>query len=297
MCRRVTQIGKFSALNNGEGCVVGRFPQSDRLAEAPYPRKSKQILTSRFAGPQTAKEENEYRMSETKTHMNEENSTQAAEEVWVTDIFWSPEVSYGFSCEAEEADIHEFIRLIRAAKEGEPLQAADLPPEMWKTVDKSKFRPFPPMFRVNGFDAITGEMAEVLRRHNIGDTKLFPVTLLKEDRKTPFEGEFFFLNIREKKLAFDPGSSRNFKQPRNPNKRKGSIPHVLADDDISVNPSALIGPDLWLDPSLLGSYFIKGALARELINRKMIPSNQVVDHADISRCVVTSTEPAQKEID
>lgn len=208
------------------------------------------------------------------------------EEVWVTDIFWSTTVAFGFGCEARDQDMNRFIRLIRASKAGERLEAEDLPAEMWEIPKKKKPKKFPHMFRMNGFDTVSGEMAEVLRRHNIGDSKMFPVTLLKKDRKTPHEGEFFFLNIREKKEAFDPVASRKFTESPNREFWKGSLPLGLSDNDIAVDATALVGPDLWLDPSLFRSYFIKGALARELIERKMIPSNRVHDHADIARCIV-----------
>jgi hypothetical protein len=121
-----------------------------------------------------------------------------------------------------------------------------------------------------GFLTVSEAFAEVLSGFDLGRTQLRPVALLKSDRKTPFSGTYFFLNIGEVHRHFAPEYSARF-QPR-PKSRSSYIarlPHAKQDGDISVAPGALTGPDLWLDDTLGGSLFLSDRLVTALRAAKL----------------------------
>ncbi|WP_092777743.1 hypothetical protein [Jannaschia pohangensis] len=177
------------------------------------------------------------------------------------------------------------LKLIDDLRNGTDVESDPFPPEMQSNSPKQDRKKLPHMFRANSLDAVSAEVAEVLRHHDIGRTKLYPARLLKKNGDL-HEGEFFFLNIRELKRGFDPEHSTNVRPGPNPNAGdRGMMPFILDHDQVAVTSDVLEGPDLWLDPTLFRSLFFKGALAKELIAKKLIPGTGTESRA-IARCVV-----------
>jgi hypothetical protein len=145
---------------------------------------------------------------------------------------------------------------------GESLGQECYPSEIWTTEAALRdYAKLPPIFYVQSCWVVTGPTAKVLRQFDLGGGALYPVKLLKMDRSTPIDGEFFCLNIGNVKQAFLPGESR------------GTVPwpgnrwhpdFVVNDDDIAVSGAALSPPDIWIDPLIVRTFFLSDALGEAL---------------------------------
>ncbi len=59
-----------------------------------------------------------------------------------------------------------------------------------------------------GAVVVSAACADILRQFDLGHSSLYPIKLFQHDRGTPVEGEYFCLNIGERKDAFLPELSR-----------------------------------------------------------------------------------------
>ncbi|WP_298430673.1 hypothetical protein [uncultured Jannaschia sp.] len=207
--------------------------------------------------------------------------------VWVTDFMQTSSYMEGFTCEGAADGISAPVGLSDA---GEEIPAERFPPAMWIGGSFKEPKKLKHIFSAGGLFAVSGAFAEILRRHDLGQNALYPVTFLSKDRTTAYEGEYFFLNICEQKSGFDPERSSNFRDYRErPSPRLGGTPLILDHGDIAVSASVLDGPDLWMDPTLATSHFYKGELARELLAKKMFHSSGT-ESLSIARCRVIDAD-------
>lgn len=141
-----------------------------------------------------------------------ETTRDAAQGVWVADIPRNSTSIYGFTCEQEEEEEDEksFLPLVLASQAGEEIAADRFPKEMWVPGRSKERKKLKHIFLVNGLFAVSAAFAEILRRHDMGRNRLHPVTFFKKDRTTPYEGEYFLLNLCEQKEGFDPERSTDF---------------------------------------------------------------------------------------
>ncbi len=203
--------------------------------------------------------------------------------VWVTDIVGTSVSMLGFSCEGATDGIFAPVGLSDA---GEEIAADRFPPMMWIGSSFKEPKKLKHIFSAGGLFAVSGAFAVILRRHDMGRNKLYPVTFYRKDRTTAFEGEYFFLNLCEQKAGFDPEKTSNFRDYRgDASAHLGGMPLILDHGDIAVSSSVLDGPDLWMDPTLYRSHFYKGELARELLAKKMFHSTRT-ESLSIARCRV-----------
>ena len=140
----------------------------------------------------------------------------------------------------------------------------------------------PPAHLVSDFLAVSGDFLEVLQQFELGKFVPWPITLLKRDKTTEFEGDWFAVWIGNHKRAFLQEKSTNFHVPILDEYKHISIPISEAvDGDYVLDASVLDGPDIWRDPivnaSLLVSDRLRSALADAGLLKKL----------DVLRCAIS----------
>jgi hypothetical protein len=131
---------------------------------------------------------------------------------------------------------------------------------------KRELEKLPHLFQgINGW-ILEKVCADVLRSFDLGKGKLYPISILKGDRQTPFPGEYFILNIGNQKQAFLPGQSPS---AMGTSDGRWSPPFVVKDNDIVVSRAALDGPDIWVDARLHDAFFLSAKLGNALVEAKL----------------------------
>lgn len=110
---------------------------------------------------------------------------------------------------------------------------------------------------------VSEHCAAVLRSHDLGGGALYYVEFLQMDRKTKVVGQYYALNIGNTKRTFVPELSSN--APQNPySATLYQLWPIAGDGDIAVTKDALAGHDIWIEPTLSGSFFVSDKLANAL---------------------------------
>ena len=143
---------------------------------------------------------------------------------------------------------------------GQTVPVDMLPKVIW--CDYSGPNKLPNFFNGNGYWIVSRKAADIISRFDLGDGGLYPVQILKKDRKTPVEGEFLCLNVGAQKSAFLPERSPRVSN-RIPDYSWG-LPDRDIDDALFVSVAALEGPDLWYDPRVYNGFFMSEALGSAL---------------------------------
>lgn len=186
--------------------------------------------------------------------------------VWYSDAIRRAPM-FGFVDEFSERDLGAAAEFIRQHKCGAPLDIDNLPSISWigkgrEAQDNSKL---PHILSVGGYFTVSSKVADVLRQFDLGSSLLVPVTLLKSDRETPFGGEYFIFHLSEKKYAFEPDVSQNFKYPLGGKMApimsghagyNGAVNSQTSDGDLLMNASAFDGADVWRDQRLNRSFMM-----------------------------------------
>jgi hypothetical protein len=122
------------------------------------------------------------------------------------------------------------------------------------------------IFLAAGPLVVSSACADILRKFDLGQSSLYPVRLFQHNRTTPVEGDYFCLNIGERKDAFLPEQTPRVKILGN--EQMKMRPNLL-DDEIAVSSVALEGPDLWANPPLTRVFFLSDRLTQALRAAKM----------------------------
>lgn len=108
---------------------------------------------------------------------------------------------------------------------------------------------------------VRGDMAEVLRRFDLGNTVLAPIRITLPDG-AGVRDDFSVLSVANLKSMVDPALSSPLKIGR---KRWGPLSTSAATDDtIVARRQALEGPDIWTDPQVATTIFVSDRLAQAL---------------------------------
>lgn len=162
-----------------------------------------------------------------------------------------------------EAPLREISAKI---KEGLPLQPNEIPAEIFGAPDaKEKDYKLPDLFSAYGFWAVSQRAAEVIRQFDLGSGGLYPVKVLKNDRQTPVEGEWFCINFGNCKDSFIPEDSLNVAA-----RTAGQwiTRAVFSDEDVALNSLSLLGPDVWIEPKMRSAIFFSANLGTALKKAK-----------------------------
>ena len=149
---------------------------------------------------------------------------------------------------------------------GEWMSAEHFPKQIFAKYPDKKEKKQADLVLAAGAVVVSAACADVLRQFDLGHSSLYPIKLFQHDRKTPVEGEYFCLNIGERKDTFLREHSQRvieygiggFRMPPN-----------LHDDDVAVCRAALGGSDLWVSPPLKRIFFLSDKLTQSLRAAKM----------------------------
>lgn len=149
---------------------------------------------------------------------------------------------------------------------GERMSAEHFPKEIFALYPDKKEKKQADLVLAAGAVVVSAACAGVLRQFDLGHSSLYPIKLFQHDRKTPVEGEYFCLNIGERKDAFLREHSQKVMEFGNGTL---SMWPNLHDDEVAVSAAALAGPDLWVSPPLSRLFFLSDRLVQALRAAKM----------------------------
>lgn len=146
------------------------------------------------------------------------------------------------------------------AEIGERIDAAEFPAEYEvDRTDPSRNLNLPMWYST--LTHVRADMAEVLRRFDLGNTVLAPIRIALPDGAGLRE-DFSVLSVANLKSIVDPALSAPLKIGA---KRWGPLSTSAATDDTVVaKPLALEGPDIWTDPQVATTVFVSDRLAQAL---------------------------------
>lgn len=187
--------------------------------------------------------------------------------VWVSAAPMDSTRRRQFSVDIIEEDKDRGLEILRRAKSGAPVKPDELPRKFYsKTSQDNKKRP--DVFLADGWWIVSESFADVLKQHDLGSSQLAKVELLKMNRKTPIDGSYYCLTISEHKASFVAGESiglNKFGQQHWSLK----LGDNREDDQVVLNRSALVGPDLWLENDFYRAFFLSNRLAKALQEAKL----------------------------
>ncbi|CAN7617574.1 hypothetical protein LJR235_004577 [Pararhizobium sp. LjRoot235] len=144
---------------------------------------------------------------------------------------------------------------------GERMSAEHFPKEIFAEYPDKKEMKQADLVVAAGAVVVSAACADVLQQFDLGHSSLYPIKLFQHDRKTPVEGEYFCLNIGERKDTFLREHSQRVLEYGVGGFRMRSN---LLDDEVAVSPASLEGPDLWVSPPLKRIFFLSDRLTQAL---------------------------------
>ena len=205
--------------------------------------------------------------------------------VWITHAPSDVTLAEGFMhSDLTVAGNQQLIELDQVARNGGVVDAARFPTEVWGETGDYREHHFPGQWpdisRYSGLWLISGKVAEILRRFDLGDGVIAPVRLFRRDHVTPVPGDWFFWNVGNIKEAFIPERSQRIRPA--PGRRWRTL---SADDhDLKCSAAAMAGADAWIDPNLRGVIFLGSGLGQELIDADL--ANEKAGFGKLLKCDV-----------
>ncbi|MCB1510936.1 MAG: hypothetical protein KDJ36_08525 [Hyphomicrobiaceae bacterium] len=189
-------------------------------------------------------------------------------EVWVSRAMMDTTLIKGFDSDIYEADEEKALLGLRMTRRAEIVTPDQVPKIMWLKPTQ-KLKNAPDLFLGGGYWIASAALADVLRQFDLGETKLYPVSLFRSDRKTPFDGEHFCVAFGEIKDTALPELSP----------RLGKVPYrtdplwtlslAPEDGDVALSPGATQGVDLWMEPKIRDAFFLSRNLVTALRAAKL----------------------------
>lgn len=153
------------------------------------------------------------------------------------------------------------IRVKYRARAAEPVSVDDLPSHYVARADAPPSRLTAPMWNAD-FVHVRDDMAEVMRRFDLGLTVLKPITVSLPGGRGA-ETRYLTLLTSNLRETIDPAASKPI--PASRRKRTALRSDTRVIPDVKAFPSALSGPAIWTDPMVLRTLFVNDALARALL--------------------------------
>ena len=166
----------------------------------------------------------------------------------------------------------EMIDAMEQHIKGVKLERQDFP-EACCVFDEKRFKRVRDLFFVQGFTAVKGKLADLLPHFDLGEGgELVPFTIYNDDKITPKEGPFFFLNYAARKDTLVPEQTqkiREFYRIKADGVMLWKNEFEWADGDVVVTEEALNGADLWFEKQLHMSLFVSDRLAKAITQAKL----------------------------
>lgn len=174
-----------------------------------------------------------------------------------------------------------FLDLTERLEKRAPVADEDFPPSLYSPIAFGDHAaPKRHLFKAGGPMVVSGDSAEVLRAHDLGTSRLLPVSLQFPDQTTPVEGEWFYLVVGDVRPGLRGAASTGLHKFDGVDLFMPLGKAHLADNDVVFGPEAQGGPDIWFDPTLLDAPILSDGLMRALKAAKL------VKHWDLVRCRV-----------
>jgi hypothetical protein len=186
--------------------------------------------------------------------------------VWVSRAMKHASNLRPITSEVSQKDLHRAVEWKRRNEDGEALDVSYFPAEVFGAPHSDeKDYELPDIFRAGSFWIVSKAAADVLRQFDLGHGSLYPVRVLKKDRRTAIGDNWSCLNFGNRKSAVLPEQSEKIRMgPQN----RYNLPATTKDNQVTVSAEALQGPDMWVDPQLWDNFFVSAALGRALRKAK-----------------------------
>ncbi|MEL6878403.1 MAG: hypothetical protein AAGL68_09945 [Pseudomonadota bacterium] len=181
--------------------------------------------------------------------------------VWVSNVMNDSVLIVMASSDIAEENKDKAIAGLKALKSWYSVDPESLPKRIY--LGEGKGTNLPPIFDVNGYYIVSGQIAEILVRYDLGGGALHPVQVLQSDKATPVGGDWHCWVFGNRKSAFSKQSSRNL-EPFGTSEEWAEMPYDPADFDVAVTSAAKEGADVWLDPPMFKTIFLGKELGDEL---------------------------------
>ena len=184
---------------------------------------------------------------------------------WVSAALMDSSKIRGFFVDIIEADRDRGIEILRRIKDGRRVKPDEFPKLMWaeRTADNAKR---PDFFKPSGFWVVSGAVANILKKHDLGSSQVTKVKLLKTNRKDPIEGEYYNLALSEFKDTLLPNASTALRTWPN---QTWALSFEPTNDQVALASSCLTGPDLWRERQLPNAFFLSDRLVSALREAKL----------------------------
>jgi hypothetical protein len=138
------------------------------------------------------------------------------------------------------------------------------PPEIFVAKEaNTNYEKMADLFFGFGYWVVSGEVADVMQRFDLGSGNLYPTKVFRKDRKTPIGDRWYCLNFGNVKKAYKSGGVDPMPHVQMPYIYH-IPPTILKDNDYTLSSDALSGPDIWVDPQIGNTFFVSDGLARAL---------------------------------
>lgn len=185
---------------------------------------------------------------------------------WISRAIGHPSNLRPFRNDVGERDHERLVEIQRMVERGERLKPEDFPKEVFGAPNARDHHYRPPhLFFGYGYWIVSLAAADVLRQFDLGNGVLNPVQVLKNDRQTPIDGEWFCLSVGNQKSALVPDLSQNIRA--GPQGRYNASA-ILADEELALSNAAVEGPDIWIDTQLWDAVFLSEELGNALRKAK-----------------------------
>lgn len=184
--------------------------------------------------------------------------------VWISAAPVDSTLIKAFVSDVIEADEDTTLDTLRRQVFGEPLPRERFPTKLFGEYPNKRLGPQKDFFMAGGFWLVSAKFASVLEKFNLGQSALYPVSVLEYDRETPVGGDYYVFAFGESKTAFL--GERSEGRIENIVPEKGLWQFQLRPEDgwAAVEETALEGPDFWVDTSLISAFFFSDRLAEAL---------------------------------
>lgn len=157
---------------------------------------------------------------------------------------------------------NEHMQNLQRYKRADKLQRRQLL-EAAYVFDEKRWSRVKDLFALEGFYAVKGKLAEILKQFDLGGTELVEFPIYQADKTTQLPGPFYFLNFGSRKDSFLIEKTKGARLRGRHAQTREEVwdgPYFPKDGDVAVSSAALEGADLWVEPKYIGKIFMSSAL-------------------------------------
>lgn len=181
--------------------------------------------------------------------------------VWVSSARNTGQYSKRLSYDLLETDETAALEILKQYERGMGVAEQDLPKRLYDTKGRPDDAPAEGHLGhliISDYIVLSDHVANVLTEMDFGDGGLHPLEgIFAGDRKTKLPGDYSILDIGARKPVFSPEESRSdrIRQVADGIPLWNIYALDTGDDEIAVTKEALVGADIWIDPTAPQQYF------------------------------------------